>query len=180
MLFNQHLSFRCCSETEKKTTLDQALRGLLGDQVVRTFIFPFCSFGKLQTAVETEKAKISDFVSRLRWRRVVTITCLSSTWVLMPLLRVCYSTCWFMSSYSIFMLVLGWMASTATRDYDMWWCCSVFSWVCRSLLSYDTFPSFGRCSRLSSSWPVRQNILFCWRECFHLEIGTWTVASWFR
>jgi hypothetical protein len=32
------ISYHFCSEAEKKTTLDQSLRGVLGDQIVSTHV----------------------------------------------------------------------------------------------------------------------------------------------
>lgn len=66
-----------CSESEKKTTLDQALRSVLGDLIVSIM-----TLKRVISAVVSSLDALV-FICRLSKRRAVMATCLSLTSVLM-------------------------------------------------------------------------------------------------
>lgn len=86
-----HASYACCdfscfvgcSESEKKTTLDQALRSVLGDLIVSIMNY------KGHVTVVVYSLDLFVFICRLSKRRAVMTTCLSLTSALMQWLKVC-------------------------------------------------------------------------------------------
>lgn len=154
------LLFLWFSDTEKKTTLDQALRGVLGDQIVSYSLSFLCSVA----VCVCYWFEWTVTLCRMSWRTVLLNTCLSFTWVLTPWQRVRLSVfryTWVMgikvtcqNCFSRFTQVSA-LLRPLSFCWQTCWTASLSTNVTKySLLSRRTFPLGNR-----------------WICCIHVLIG---------
>lgn len=162
------LLLRCVivhSETEKKATLDQALRGVLEEQIVSPCVHYLLSCSSWNIGMYAIILRTSPMIAFY-----VAGEAESECW------RFPFSDLhqyrWRDWRYTC------WSAHTVVRMKTDLQIIINLSCLHRHLLCYHSFPSAGRRSRLSSSGSVWQDLLLCWRKCLYMEVCKFGAFSW--